>query len=212
MAKRIQCVVLSILVGVMTIPVSAAQQSDSVLIDPRIERRKISEAQIDSENIEVGLYTGLLAVDSFDTPPVLGARVAWHVSEDVFFELSVAQANTGETSFEKLAGGAKLLTSDERQLRYYNFSVGYNILPGEAFAGRNRAFTNGLYLLGGAGSTEFAGDSHFTLNVGAGYRLLLNDWLNLRMEMRNHTFELDIFGSNEVTNNLEWAIGLGSFF
>lgn len=212
MAKRIQCVVLAALVGVLALPVNAAQQDDSALIDPRIERRQISEAKIDSENVEVGLYAGLLAVDNFDTPPLLGARVAWHVSEDIFFELSLAQAKTGETSFEKLGGGAKLLTNDERQLRYYNISVGYNILPGEAFAGRNRAFTNGLYLLGGAGNTEFAGDSHFTLNVGAGYRLLLNDWLNLRMEMRSHIFELDIFGSNEVTNNLEWTIGLGSFF
>ncbi|MDF1628881.1 MAG: outer membrane beta-barrel domain-containing protein [Alcanivoracaceae bacterium] len=193
-------------------PAVAAEQGDSALIDPRIERRQISEAQIDSENIEVGVYGGLLAVDNFNAPPVLGVRAAWHVSEDIFFELAMAEAKTGETSFEKLGGGVQLLTDDERVLRYYNFSVGYTVLPGEAFAGRNRAFTNGLYLVGGAGSTEFAGDSHFTLNVGAGYRLLLTDWLNLRMEMRNHLFEVDVFGGDEVTNNLEWTFGLGGFF
>lgn len=218
MANRIQCVVLKLLAGIFlnaaVIPVVAAEQGegDSALIDPRIERRQVSEAQIDSENIEVGLYAGLLAVDNFNTPPLFGARAAWHVSEDIFFEIAMAQAKTGETSFEKLGGGVQLLTDDERLLRYYSFSVGYTILPGEAFAGRNRAYTNGLYLVGGAGSTDFAGDSHFTLNVGAGYRLLLTDWLNLRMEMRNHLFEVDIFGGDEVTNNLEWTFGLGGFF
>lgn len=216
MANRIQCVVLSFFAGAclsaVAMPAVAAEQGDSALIDPRIERRQISEAQIDSENIEVGVYAGLLAVDNFNTPPVLGVRAAWHVSEDIFFELAMAEAKTGETSFEKLGGGVQLLTDDERVLRYYNFSVGYTVLPGEAFAGRNRAFTNGLYLVGGAGSTEFAGDSHFTLNVGAGYRLLLTDWLNLRMEMRNHLFEVDVFGGDEVTNNLEWTFGLGGFF
>ena len=45
-----------------------------------------------------------------------------------------------------------------------------------------------------------------------GYRLLLTDWLNLRIEMRNHMFELDLFGSDEVTNNLEWSFGFGGFF
>jgi outer membrane beta-barrel protein len=213
MANRLQCVVLSLLMALPWLSATAAErQDDSALIDPRIERRQVREAQIDSENIEIGLFGGLIAVENFNTVPVLGARLAWHVSEDIFFELAVAQARVGETSFEKLGGGVPLLTLDERRLRYYNFSVGYNLLPGEAFAGSRRAFSNGLYLVGGAGSTDFAGDRHFSLNVGAGYRLLLTDWLNLRMEMRNHLFELDIFGSDEVTQNLEWTLGLGGFF
>lgn len=212
MANRIQRTVLSLLLLMLPVAVSAAEQDDATLIDPRIERRQVRESQIDSENIELGVYAGLLAVDNFNTPPLVGARAAWHVSEDIFFELSVAQAKTGETSFEKLGGGVQLLSSDERLYRYYNLSVGYTILPGEAFAGRQRAFSNGLYLVGGAGSTDFAGDSHFTLNAGMGYRLLLTDWLNLRMEMRNHMFELDLFGTDEVTNNLEWSFGLGGFF
>ncbi len=212
MANRIQRAFLTVCLLTLPALTPAVEQDDSALIDPRIERRQIREAQIDSENIEVGIYAGLLAVDNFNTPPLVGARAAWHVSEDIFFELSVAQASTGETSFEKLGGGVQLLTSDERLLRYYNLSVGYTILPGEAFAGRNRAFSNGLYLLAGAGSTDFAGDSHFTLNAGMGYRLLLTDWLNLRIEMRNHMFELDLFGSDEVTNNLEWSFGFGGFF
>ncbi len=212
MANRIQRTVLSVIMLSLPALLPAAEQDDSALIDPRIERRQIRESQIDSENIELGLYAGLLAVDNFNTPPLVGARAAWHVSEDIFFELSLAQAKTGETSFEKLGGGVQLLSSDERLFRYYNLSVGYTILPGEAFAGRNRAYSTGLYLLAGAGSTDFAGDSHFTLNAGMGYRLLLTDWLNLRMEMRNHMFELDLFGSDEVTNNLEWSFGIGGFF
>ena len=211
MANRIQRTVLMLLVTLLFAPMARGQE-DATLIDPRIERRPVSEAQIDSENIELGLYTGLLAVDNFNTPPLLGARVGWHISEDIFFEMALAEAKTGKTSFEKLGGGAVLLEDSERRLRYLNLSVGYNILPGEAFAGRQRAFTNGLYLLAGAGSTRFAGDDRFTIHAGAGYRLLLNDWLTVRMEMRDHVFELDLFGREEVTHNLEWSVGLGTFF
>src|SRR5690554_165991 len=109
MANRIQCTVLMLLAWLAGVPVVAQAQDDAALIDPRVERRQVREAQIDSENIEVGLYAGLLAVDNFDTPAVVGARVAWHVSEDIFFELSASQAEVGKTSFEMLGGGAILL-------------------------------------------------------------------------------------------------------
>lgn len=217
MASRIQCSVLIIALLLPAAPVLAEAEADGVrddatLIDPRIERRRIREAQIDSENIEIGFYTGLLAVENFETSPVIGVRAAWHVSEDLFFEASYARADVGDTSFEQLSGGVELLTDSEREWRYFGAVVGYNLLPGEAFLGSRRAFANNLYLLGGAGSTDFAGDNRFTLTVGAGYRLLLTDWISVRIEMRDYLYELDTFGNDEITNNLEWSIGIGGFF
>ena len=182
------------------------------LLDPRIERRQVREAQIDAENFELGVYTGLMSIQDFGVSSYTGLRFVFHVSEDLFFEAGAGRARAGDTSFEQLNPGVLLLENDEKELTTYNFSVGYNVLPGEAFLGSRRAFNNAFYLIGGAGSTEFAGDDHFTLNVGAGYRLLLTDWLSARIEMRDHIFELDLFGEAQTTQNLVWTLGVGGFF
>ena len=42
------------------------------------------------------------------------------------------QTDVGLTSFEKLSGGAPVLTSSQREFSYYDISAGYNLLPGES--------------------------------------------------------------------------------
>ncbi|MGB2336675.1 MAG: outer membrane beta-barrel domain-containing protein, partial [Alcanivorax sp.] len=104
-------------------------------------------------------------------------------------------------------------TDDEREYTYYQVGVGYNLLPGEAFLSENRAYNNALYLMGGAGMTDFAGDDHqFTLSLGVGYRLLINDWMALRVDMKDHIFNLDVLGEDKTTHNLELTAGIGVFF
>lgn len=209
-----------ILTAIVLFPGALLAQSGDVgvsageepLLDPRIERRQVREAQIDAENLELGLYTGLMSLQDFGVSSYSGLRLAFHVSEDLFFEAAVGRTRAGDTSFEQLNPGVILLENEEKVLTTYNFSVGYNVLPGEAFLGSKRAYNNAFYLIGGAGSTEFAGDDHFTLNAGIGYRLLLTDWLSARIEMRDHIFELDLFGEAQTTQNLVWTLGLGGFF
>lgn len=215
MASRIQRFVLTIPLMLVLSPCAAQQgglREDEPVLEPRIERQRVREARIDAENFELGAYGGLVSIENFGTQGIAGARLAYHVSEDVFFEGALAQARAGETSFETLSGGVKLLDDEQRDYVYYNASVGYHLLPGESFLGSERAFNTAFYLIGGAGMTDFAGDNHFTVNLGMGYRVLLTDWLSLRMEMRDHVFDLDIFGENRTTQNLEWTLGLGGFF
>lgn len=182
------------------------------VLEPRIQRKHVTEASIDAEDFEVGAYGGLINVEDFGSSVLAGARVAYHISEDVFIEGALARTHVGETSFEKLSGGVKLLDNSQRDYTYYDASIGYNLLPGESFIGSRRAFNTDFYVIGGAGMTDFAGDTHFTVNAGMGYRLLLTDWLTMRMEMRDHLFDLDLLGSNKTTQNLEWTLGLGGFF
>lgn len=215
MASRIQRFVLTIPLMLFLAPAAAQEgglQEGEPVLEPRIERQRVSEARIDAENFELGAYGGLISIENFGAQGVAGARLAYHVSEDVFFEGALAQSRAGETSFETLSGGVKLLDDEQRDYVYYNASVGYHLLPGESFLGSERAFNTAFYLIGGAGMTDFAGDNHFTVNLGMGYRVLLTDWLSLRMEMRDHVFDLDIFGENRTTQNLEWTLGLGGFF
>ena len=191
---------------------NGADGEASAVIEPAVARREIRRARIDTENFEVTAFGGFLSVEDFGTQAVYGARMAYHVTESLFAEATVGQSDAGQTSFENLSGGAPLLTDSERRFRYYDLSVGYNLLPGEVFVGRNRAFNSALYVLLGAGNTEFGGNNQFTVSFGAGYRVLLMDWLSAHFLVRDRMFSTDLLGEDKVAHNIEFSLGLGWFF
>jgi outer membrane beta-barrel protein len=182
------------------------------VIKPEIERRTLDVDKIDTEDFEVGVYGGILSVEDFGANAVIGARLAYHITPGVFIEAAYGQSTTTETSYERLSGGAPLLTDEERKLTYYNVSFGYDLFPGETFLGRNWAFNSALYVIGGVGNTTFAGDDRFTWNVGAGYRFLATDWLAIHFDVRDHVFEVDLLGDKKTTHNLETHTGITVFF
>lgn len=182
------------------------------VVQPQLERRAVSETRIDTEDFEVGIFAGVMSVEDFGTNSVLGARLAYHVTEDIFVEAAYGKTDAGLTSYERLSGASTVLTDDERKYSYYNLSLGYNLLPGESFFGRGRAFSSDMYLIGGIGATEFAGDNRFTWNFGAGYRLLLNDWLALHADVRDHMFDIDVLGEDKTAHNIEIHTGATLFF
>jgi outer membrane beta-barrel protein len=193
---------------------SAAGDSDAHpprVIDPDVERRKIKVPQIRSHNVEFGVQYGALSVENFGTNPVYGFTAAYHISEDFFFQGAFGRSQAGRTSFETLSN-INLLTPSERYFTYYDLSLGYNFLPGEVFLGRKTAMTSSFYLLGGIGSTDFAGDSKFTVNFGGGYRVLPTDWIAVHIDVEDHVFQSDLLGVDKLTNNLEATIGASVFF
>lgn len=182
------------------------------VIDPEVERREVKEPEIDSENFEITAFAGILAIEDFGSDLVYGARLAYHVTEGFFVEASAGKSRAGQTSFEILGGGAPILSDSERDFIYYNLNVGYNILPGEAYIGRSRAYNTGLYIAAGLGSTRFAGDDRFTVNFGAGYRFVLTDSIALHLDFRDHLYDIDVIGEEKTTHNLEGTLGLSWFF
>ncbi len=136
------------------------------VIDPEVARREIKEPAIDSEDFEVGAFVGIMSIEDFESDIVYGAKIAYHVTEGFFVEATVGRTEAGLTSFERLSGGAPILSDSDRQLTFYNLNLGYNILPGEVFFGEGRAYNTNLYVIGGLGSTRFAGDDRFTVNFG----------------------------------------------
>jgi outer membrane beta-barrel protein len=192
----------------------AAQSDEDVdgnLIEPQIERVDFDESLIDSYDIELAVYAGFLAVENFDTNPVVGLKLGYHVSEDFFVQASFGRSDVGDTSFEKLTGGAPLLSSSEREVEYYLVSLGFNLFPGEAFFTDSTTFNTVFYVSGGIGSTRFAGDDRYTIGVAAGHRTIFADGFSLDIEMRDLIFDMDIFGVEETTNNLEFTISLNVF-
>jgi outer membrane beta-barrel protein len=187
------------------------QETPQSIIEPSVERRDINEANIDSENFEFGMLVGVISIEDFSSSMLMGARAAYHVNEDFFVEATYGQAEAGETSFEVLSGGAPFLTDAERDYRYYNVSLGYN-LNGETFFTNRWVFNSATYLTLGAGSTEFGGDERFTVTLGAGYRLLLTDFFALHINMKDHLFNSELIGEEKTTHNIEYGLGATFFF
>lgn len=209
MDVRSFCVLLS---GVGTLLVSAYTNArQTPVIEPDLDRREIREADIDSENMEIGLFAGQVSIEDFSSSAIVGVTLGYHITENIFAEASYAQADAGETSFEILSGGAPFLTDDEREYRYYDLSVGYNA-NGELFITDNTVFNTDLYFTIGGGNTDFGGDSQFTVSVGAGYRVLFTDFFALRLDVRDRIFNSELIGEEKNTHNIQYTLGATFFF
>ena len=182
------------------------------LIQPEIVRREVELDKIDTEDFEATVFAGILSVEDFGANAVVGARFAYHINEDVFIEASLAQSTAGQTSFERLSGGTPLLTSEQREITYYDISIGYNLLPGESFLTRDTSFNSAIYIIAGVGNTTFAGSDKLTINLGGGFRLLATDWLALHIDVRDHIFNIDILAEDKTAHNLELTFGVSAFF
>ena len=191
---------------------SALPTQQPQVVEPAVKRRDVEPAAIDTENFEAGLVVGTISIEDFGSSFVYGARAAYHFTEDLFAEATVGTAKAGKTSYEDLSGAANLLTDSERQFTYSDLAVGWNALPGEVFFGGKRAMPSAVYFTLGAGSTNFAGDDHFTVAVGAGFRLLVNDWVALHLGVRNHMFDSDLLGKDKLTQNLQAGLSMTAFF
>ena len=182
------------------------------VIEPEVARRKITVPKIRNRNVELGLYYGVLSIEDFGTHPAYGITAAYHITEDFFFQGEYGRSRAGRTSFEELNGGVQLIPDSERRFTYYDLSLGYNFLPGEAFLGRGHAMTSNFYLIGGIGGVDFGGDTKFAVNFGAGYCVVPTDWLAVHITVQDRTYESSLFGSNKLTNNIEARIGTTVFF
>ena len=192
--------------------IETVDSDEPPVIEPDVERREIKTPKIDTEDFEVGIFAGQLSIEDFGVNTVAGATLAYHITEGFFVQLAAGQSEGGLTSFERLSGAAQLLTDEERQYTYYNLSLGYNLLPGEGFVGKNRSLTTAVYLLGGVGSTNFAGDDRFTVNLGIGVRIMPLDWLAIHADLQDQVFDIDVLGQGKTAHNIAAQLGLTFFF
>ncbi len=190
---------------------AAIAADDAPVIDPNIDRREISESRINVDDFEFGVFAGVLNIEDFGSNSLTGLDFTYHINENFFSKISYGQSEGSDTSFERLSGGAELLTDEQREYSFYNLSIGYN-LKGETFITQNLVFNSSTYVQLGAGSTEFGGDDRFTLSLGAGYRILLSDNFTVHIDMTDHIFDNDILGEELTTHNLAFSLGLSAFF
>jgi outer membrane beta-barrel protein len=187
------------------------QEVESV-IQPEVTRIEFEESKIDVGDFEVIPAIGFLSVEDFGANPVLNVKLEYHMSEDLFLGFELGRSKTGKSSYEILSGGAPLISDDDRVLTYYLFNIGYNLLPGEAYVTDKLTYNNALYVIGGMGGVDFAGDTRLLITLGVGYRLMLFDFSSVYLELRDHTFTSDVLGESKLTNNFEMTLGYSFYF
>ena len=187
-------------------------QAEPSIIEPQVTRREVKTPKIKAKDFEMGAYFGALSIDDFGTNPIYGVRAAYHVTEDLFLEAYLARSKAGLSSLEDVFPDITVVSNSGRQFTYYDLDVGYNVLPGEVFLGRGRAFNTALYVIVGIGDVKFADQDQFALNFGVGTRILITDWLALHLDVRDHVFEDNLFGVDENVHNIEAILSLTTFF
>ena len=185
--------------------------ADEPPVVPQVERRSVTTPAFPSRDFELGAFVGTYATENFGASAVYGLRAGYHITEDWFVEGVFASTQVSDEAFRQILPGGIFATDTER-LSYYHLSAGYNLLPGEVFLGSKQARATAIYLVGGVGSTDFAGQKRQTFHVGFGWRILLGERGALRVDLRDHVFSLDLLGQNQSTQNLEASIGFGFHF
>ncbi|NLO80636.1 MAG: outer membrane beta-barrel domain-containing protein [Xanthomonadaceae bacterium] len=180
-------------------------------LEPRVARQDIRVPRIDARDVEVGLFAGVLQLEHLGSNPVYGIRLGYHLTEDFFLEANLGLSEASDEIYARVVRNGPL-GGRSRDLEYLSVSLGFNALPGEVFLGARRAYASALFLTTGLGGLRFAGEDYFTFNLGLGFRLLVNDWLTLRIDVREHMFETDLFGESELTYNTELTAGLAVYF
>src|SRR5271170_333604 len=192
--------------------VAEDSQGQPPVIEPQVNRREVKTPKIKAKDFEVGAYFGALSIQDFGTNPVYGIRLAYHVSEDIFLEGFLARSKAGTTSLEDVFPDITVVSNSGRCFPYYDLDGGYNVLPGEIFLGRGRAFNSQLYVTVGLGDVKFAQTDQFALNFGVGERIVITDWLALHVDVRDHVFETSLTGRTKNVDNIEATIGLTVFY
>ncbi len=189
------------------------EQVSKPVIQPDIERMTFKESRINSNNFEIIASFGILSIEDFGVNTVLGAKLAYRVSENFFVDLEIGSSSASETSYDTLnPGSLPLVSAEDSDYRYYLINIGYDIFPGESFVTDNTTLNTALYVIAGAGNTQFAGDDNFTFSWGLGYRVIINNYLTSYFDIRDHTFNRDIYGEDKRTNNIEITFGVGFYF
>lgn len=192
-------------------PTSEQPNPNEPVVVPQVDRREVKLPRFPSNDFEVGFFGGAYSVQNFGASTAGGLRLGYHITEDYFVEAALGTTPVKDEAFRRVLPGGIFPTGSER-LQYANLSLGVNLLPGEVFVGRNRALPSSLYLIGGVGTTRFAGQRQQSFNLGLGAKVYLRDWLAVRVDLRDQLYALDLLGKRESTQNLELSTGLSFLF
>ncbi|TQV76934.1 outer membrane beta-barrel domain-containing protein [Aliikangiella marina] len=166
--------------------------------------------KIDSEYFDVGLFTGILNIEDFNSEFITGINATFNANENYFVQFNYLQTDASLSSFEESQGA--LFSGSDRTFTHFDFLVGYNLFQGEHFLSGNEAKLSSLYLVSGVGDTEFGGEDSFTYTLGVGYQIAVQRDLLLKFDFRDYIYKTNIIGENKSAHNTQLSIALSYSF
>ena len=122
MEGRIRSLLLSCAATILSInftPLHAADLDEDLvsepIIQPEIERMNFEESRINSDNIEIVAYTGIISIENFGVNPLFGAKVAYRVSDDFFINTELGLSKAGKALAESTTLGVNFLSDKNRE-------------------------------------------------------------------------------------------------
>jgi len=151
----------------------APEDADSTLIDPKIERIEFNEAKIDARDYEVSLLVGYISIEDFGVQPLLGLRLEYFITENIFAGLTLGQATAGKTSYEKLtyntafylSGGIGTTDFAGSERFTLNYGAGYRFLFSD-WLDVSVDFRNSVHDMDLFGELKTTNNLQFTLSLG----------------------------------------------
>ncbi len=207
--------IVSLALGLLLPVAASAQESKDVrIIDPKKTPTPAKPAAIDTEKFQVGVYSGYLSVEDFNTNALKGLSFGYQLTDSVLLLLNHGLSEVDRSTFERREQ-LNFLSKSQRKLSYTELLGGYKLFTSRSFFGADHKYDSDLYLLAGLGQMDFAGETGSGISVGASYRIVFTDWLVSTLEFKDHIYDTrDVFGLNnsKTTQNIEFSIGFHALF
>jgi len=194
----------SILLFCTGIHCALAEQVDNAPTTPE------KNINIDTEYFDVGVFTGILNIEDFNSELVTGINMTFNANEDFFIQFNYLEADASLSSFELSQG--RLFAGNDRKFTHFDFLLGYNLFLGEHFMSDTNTRLSSMYLVAGVGDTEFGGEESFTYTLGLGYQVALQRNILVRIDFRDYIYKTNIIGENNSTHNTQLSAGVSFLF
>jgi outer membrane beta-barrel protein len=179
------------------------------IIEPDKTVTSVQPAAIDTERFELGAYVGLLSVEDFNTNPVTGISLSYHINDSFIAQANYGVSTVSKAAFEEREDASYL---EDYDFTYINLLAGYKVLDGRSFLGKRQKFNSAIYVLAGAADVSFADNSKTGMVFGASYRAVITDWLTVNLDVRDTIVEIELLDDSKKTHNTEMAIGVNALF
>jgi len=176
------------------------------IVKPDTEQEIIKDSDIRNISMNIGFYAGLMAYENFNSNYLAAIYLSYPFDEKIFVEAEFGVSAINDTEYRNI--GLPLLTEEESDVQFYTVLIGYNLLPGEVYWSQTKTLISRFYLIGGVGSVSFDNKDVVSVHLGAGFKMELDENKSVRFEARDRILDSDILGTDKLTNNTGFHLGI----
>jgi outer membrane beta-barrel protein len=169
---------------------------------------------LDNEVFELGAFIGIVNIEDFTSEMAPGLSLTFKASEDFFIQYNYLQISDVDLSlYESQDAAPVYFTGKGREFTHYDLLVGYNIFQGEIFKSNAKTTLSTLFVVLGAGETQFGEESRFSYTFGLGYQLGLTKRCNFNVDFRNYIYDSSvILDQDKTVNTTQISSGVSYIF